>query len=148
MLRAAKKASGKATMRAEQRADEGHDDGLQQLGPDVAVLPLGVVRGFVARQATALDCRVDARPGTISETTSPADLPKNGELVSKTKFGPAEEALAHHDLVALHFGAPGKAERDVGRRAVLALLDPVGQRRARRHRLVRDDVEHHVSAPR
>ena len=54
MLRAARKASGKATIEREQRADEGHDDGLQQLRPDVAVLPL---RGC-SRSCRTASCEV------------------------------------------------------------------------------------------
>ena len=36
-------------------------------------------------------------PDTISETTSPADLPKKGELRVEDEIRPAEEALADLD---------------------------------------------------
>ena len=102
--------------RAEQRADKGHDDGLQQFRPDVAVLPLRVVPDVVARRAPGWTCRASVRvPEQISETTSPADLPKKGELRVEDEIRPAEEALA--DLHAVDGDAHFAGKADIWRRS-------------------------------
>ena len=143
MLRAASEGQRERHDRREHRADEGHDDGLQQLQPDVAVLPFVVVEDVVPGERGVRLRRIDARTRDDQRDDFAKRLSPERRIGVEHEIGPAEEAPPDHHLVALHFGAAGNAERDIGGRARLALLDPVGQRRARRHGGVPGDIEDH-----
>ena len=81
--------------RTEQRAEEGHDDGLQQLGPDVAMLPFVVVPEVVEGER-----QIGLRPASsrgagddqADDLDSP-DLSKKGDCVSKMKLAQPRKRL-------------------------------------------------------
>ena len=119
MLRAAMKASGKASSRRKHRADEGHDDGLQQLQPDVAMLPFGVVEDVVPGERGVGLVGIDALAGDDQRRRPRRTiLPQNGEFVSKTKFAQPRKRCQTMTS-SLCTSARPESRRDIGSRALL-----------------------------
>ena len=93
----------------EHRADERHDDGLQSFVQTSRCCHSELLR-MLSHASARFDLSGSMRsPEKISETTSPARLPQNGELVSKTKFAQPQKrwrTLTSSSSISTRAGKP------------------------------------------